>query len=113
MEFTREVKEKWLDALRSGRYVRGTGRLIILDGDTGQTKHCCLGVLADMLGMGYKSSGARVSDMLPYNYRPFVDMLGEAVTNELWKINDSLHEENSSGYEMVIPIVESIRCSDD
>ena len=103
MEFTREVKEKWLDALRSGRYVRGTGRLSRWDGD-GQTRHCCLGVLADVLGIDYNPSGD--------NYRPFVDMIGEA-TNELWRKNDSIPERSNSGYDMVIPVVESIRCSDD
>lgn len=39
-----EIKAKWLEALRSGRYEQGTGRLrSIVD------KYCCLGVLEDVV----------------------------------------------------------------
>lgn len=38
-----EIKEKWLEALRSGDYQQGTGRLKTIDG-----KFCCLGVLCDL-----------------------------------------------------------------
>lgn len=38
-----EIKEKWLDALRSGKYKQGTNKLRTLsDG------YCCLGVLCDI-----------------------------------------------------------------
>lgn len=36
----KELKQKWIDALRSGKYEQGTGSLE----DNG--KYCCLGVLA-------------------------------------------------------------------
>lgn len=38
-----EVKAKWLEALRSGEYVQGTGLLRSQD-----DKFCCLGVLCDL-----------------------------------------------------------------
>lgn len=38
-----ELKNKWLDALRSGRYAQGQGKLRAAD------KFCCLGVLCDLL----------------------------------------------------------------
>jgi hypothetical protein len=37
-----EFKRKWVEALRSGKYAQGTGRL--RDGDS----FCCLGVLCDL-----------------------------------------------------------------
>jgi hypothetical protein len=37
-----DIKEKWLTALRSGKYVKGTGRLC------GGNKYCCLGVLCEV-----------------------------------------------------------------
>jgi hypothetical protein len=37
-----EIKQKWLDALRSGEYQQGTGRLRSIHG------FCCLGVLCDL-----------------------------------------------------------------
>lgn len=38
-----EIKAKWLEALRSGRYAQTTGELF--DGE----KFCCLGVLCDVI----------------------------------------------------------------
>jgi hypothetical protein len=43
-----EVKEKWVEALRSGKYEQGTGYLC-RDG-----QYCCLGVLCDVLGIDNK-----------------------------------------------------------
>lgn len=41
-----EVKAKWLEALRSGKYKQGVGSLKQLHED--EIKHCCLGVLCDL-----------------------------------------------------------------
>jgi hypothetical protein len=38
----KEIKEKWLTALRSGKYIKTTGKLCQND------KYCCLGVLCDI-----------------------------------------------------------------
>ncbi len=38
-----EIKELWVEALRSGKYIQGTGQLRIAD-----EKHCCLGVLTEI-----------------------------------------------------------------
>lgn len=48
--FTEEVKAKWLEALRSGRYAQGRGALCRVKPD-GSRSFCCLGVLADTLGL--------------------------------------------------------------
>ena len=45
----KELKIRWLEALRSGEYQQGTGRLRGTDSE-GQSKFCCLGVLADLMG---------------------------------------------------------------
>ena len=49
-----EIKERWLDALRSGEYQQGQNRLRQTKGDT--VTYCCLGVLCDlhrkMTGLG-------------------------------------------------------------
>lgn len=49
-----EIKEKWLEALRSGNYKQGTGKLrqVEKNGDT----YCCLGVLCDVLGVKWHTS---------------------------------------------------------
>ena len=47
-----ELKQRWLDALRSGGYDKGVGRLKGRDND-----YCCLGVLADISNVGEWKQG--------------------------------------------------------
>ena len=42
-----EIKKKWVEALRSGDYKQGKTCLKQIDFD-GETRHCCLGVLAEI-----------------------------------------------------------------
>ena len=42
---TADLKSKWIAALRSEKYTQGNN---ILKNVTGQTKHCCLGVLCEI-----------------------------------------------------------------
>jgi hypothetical protein len=46
-----EIKQKWIDALRSGDYQQGTGRLRSNDG------FCCLGVLCDLYAQEHFNQG--------------------------------------------------------
>lgn len=47
---TQEQFDAWPAALRSGDYKQGFGRLCVLDED-GNEVYCCLGVLAEIIGM--------------------------------------------------------------
>jgi len=40
-----ELKQKWIEALRSGKYIQGQGALRSVDED----EYCCLGVLCEYL----------------------------------------------------------------
>lgn len=70
-----EVRQKWMDALKSGKYAQGKDAL--RDGDT----FCCLGVLCDLYAKEHPETawddedmfvyaedaeGARVSDIAPF-----------------------------------------------
>lgn len=47
-----DIKQQWLEALRSGKYQQGQGQLVSVDEDDDSvTGHCCLGVLADVAGL--------------------------------------------------------------
>lgn len=46
-----ETKTKWIEALKSGKYVQGTGQLYR------NGKHCCLGVLGEVVGLKIKDGG--------------------------------------------------------
>lgn len=49
-QMPRELKQKWLDALRSGKYAQGQNRL-----RTNDDKYCCIGVLCDVMGKEWRS----------------------------------------------------------
>lgn len=42
-----EIKQRWIEALRSGEYRQGKGQLVEPGGEKGD-KFCCLGVLCDI-----------------------------------------------------------------
>lgn len=44
-----EIKQKWIEALRSGKYKQGKYHLKIVD-ESGEESFCCLGVLASLFG---------------------------------------------------------------
>jgi hypothetical protein len=44
---TSELKQRWIDALLSGKYRQGVGKL-----RTETNEYCCLGVLCDISGAG-------------------------------------------------------------
>ena len=57
----KEVKDKWLAALRSGEYKQGKNQLI--DGDN----YCCLGVLCDIHSKTVKKKGVRFKDNMYFD----------------------------------------------
>ena len=46
-----ELKSKWVTALRSNEYTQGSGYLKQQHPVTGGVRHCCLGVLAEVMGV--------------------------------------------------------------
>ena len=47
MTLNRELMTRWIEALRSGRYLQGRDYLCSTDG-AGDLRYCCLGVLQDI-----------------------------------------------------------------
>lgn len=46
-----ELKTKWVEALRSGKYTQGNGLLCNLNSEINKLEHCCLGVLCEVAGV--------------------------------------------------------------
>lgn len=68
-------KDRWVKALRSGKYKQGKSYLA-RESETGEWQHCCLGVLCELDGIGsrvvregidgpFKVFGGSASDYLP------------------------------------------------
>ena len=58
---TPEKKQQWLDALRSGKYKKGSGQLHVPERD----EYCCLGVYCDAV-LGIDLANERTMDLPTY-----------------------------------------------
>jgi len=66
-----EVKQKWIDALRSGKYEQGSEKLRSVSG------YCCLGVLCDLYAQEHDTQwefrGNEETNLQPQDYWYFDD----------------------------------------
>lgn len=115
MALPQEVKQLWLEALRSGKFKRATGILHYheYDGELSEVyvkhigmdkikkdpniRHCCIGVLQCIHPDAQED---------PYEY--LTNIIGGKKTEDVWRKNDSISVNQSDGYEMVIPLIEQL-----
>lgn len=108
-KFTQEIKDNWLQALKSGKYKQGYGALVnhTIEG----TFYCCIGVLGEVTdGLADISNCFEKS---PYTFLD--DTIGEDNKAELIRINDSFATykairplDYKDDYSNVIPLIESL-----
>lgn len=60
-----ELVEKWLAALRSGKYQQGTQHLCSIE--NGQKNYCCLGVLLDVANIKGRTSVGYIDNVMDFN----------------------------------------------
>ena len=111
----REIGEKWIAALESGEYMKGTGKLCLVE-SSGHTTFCCMGVLAELaIGDGvevekiWNDTFAQYQGELAFLPHVVRDWAGLKTTNGAYKDEKeySLVELNdeSDGFEPVIEII--------
>lgn len=105
MEFTQEIKDEWVEALESGKYTRCTVQLKRLDG--GNTKHCCIGVLGEILPFLKNEGYFERGDNDPYQFLD--DTIGKEKMMELYETNDEVKEDDDKGYSMVLPLIKKLK----
>lgn len=101
LKFTKEIKEKWLEALKSGKYKQGVGMLYKCG------EHCCLGVLCEIhpnLSITDHGYGALVNGRDTFGYDIFNEMLGNGY-KKLFTTNDDMAD---GKYTAVIPLIEAL-----
>jgi hypothetical protein len=91
-KMTADLKQRWLDALRSGRYQQTTGILSrYLDHEDEVCGYCCLGVLCDIIDPRWspKTGNARYWAALPDNERayPYLSQLLGASPNIMTEVD--------------------------
>ena len=96
LEFTQEVKDKWLKALKSGKYRQGT-RTLYADSDN---SYCCIGVLGDIHPKlsNYDKRYCNPYDFLGINDINYISLI-QANDNKITKERD---------YSCVIPLIEKL-----
>lgn len=82
----REVRDRWVAALRSGEYAQG--RYGLCDS---QGRYCCLGVLNDVMGNKYISEGGGSRSYLDSN---LVAPIYYSGTNVIWLEKQGLGAED-------------------
>lgn len=100
-KFTQGVKDKWLEALKSGKYNQGYCTLYNKRTDS----YCCLGVLADITE-GLSCDCDANEESSPYIF--IRKVLGRETEHMLWKNNDGIIGERSVDFIKMIPIIESL-----
>lgn len=94
-----EKKEKWIEALRSGKYEQGTSALKYRSGG-GTCKYCCLGVLQDINGrmnepaghdIYFKSDTGSLTALVgdDFEFYGFDDLKERQKVQTLMQMNDS------------------------
>lgn len=118
LKFTKEIKQAWLDALKSGKYIQGTGKL--MDTIENQKEHCCLGVLCEVhpsLGLDLSDDGkyaiSEVYDGMTFNNYGALMMLLPMSSDDFYHLYDTNDCNADKKYTAVIPLIEKIPTQDD
>lgn len=107
-KFTQEIKDKWLEALKSGKYIQGYSELETIRPDEIKC-HCCLGVLGEITeGLSNNSS---IEEESPYYF--LGKTIGELLKQNLYKTNDEIiikfrPLDYKDDYSNVIPLIEAL-----
>lgn len=100
-----EIKEKWVAALESGKYMQGKGRLCEKTQTANEYKYCCWGIFAIIVGLAHNEeeyfiydSWTMIASLRPDFLIPFLipdeELTYKKVSNTLRGFEDL----NDSGY---------------
>ncbi len=88
MKLTPKIKKGWTAALRSGKYFQGTGHLKSTRMD--KAKHCCLGVLCEVMKMDDTEIETVDKEYVPHGYYLSLEsFLTKGQQKNLIELNDS------------------------
>ncbi len=72
-----EIAQKWIAALRSGKYKGTKGTLKRSEEDDTNPRYCCLGVLCELYNQEHKTPCDMYEDTLPSNVQKWAEMKTE------------------------------------
>jgi hypothetical protein len=92
----KELKEKWVAALRSGEYQQGRYYLRSED-----DRYCCLGVLGCLIGKDKKEMTGDKSGMTPKGWK----LIPENEIEHLIQMNDG-HDDRQQSFQAIAAYIE-------
>ena len=106
MEFTKEIKNNWLKALKSGEFKQGFGQL-----KSYEDAYCCIGVLG-CITEGLTEDVTDETGQSPYDFLERV--IGREKERELYQTNDKIDYQKTgkTDYSNVIPLIEKLETVD-
>ena len=114
--FTKELKDNWLKALKSGEFIQHGG---VLQDTENHKKQCCLGVLVTIhpdisIGRTYFSGlNSCIVNKKQVNYTPFDEMkIHTGCKVDLANNNDKSFDAGVRDYSEVIPLIKTLKTTD-
>jgi hypothetical protein len=95
LKFTKSIKNKWLKALKSGKYTQCI--IDLVSEKDGVVTHCCLGVLNE------------VCDFPRNEYNDLLKLLGQSTISKIYSKNDDSFDKHKPDYSNVIPLIEELK----
>lgn len=106
MKLTKQLKQQWIDALKSGKYIQTKAYL-----RNEKNEFCCLDVFCEIAKIKHDGKVA-FSNGQPDQYGPISSILGQENTSDLWCLNDDTFDEKNPNYENVISFIEKLETID-
>jgi hypothetical protein len=98
IKMPKELADKWLEALRSGKYKQGINTLRSRSNDKTEYRYCCLGVLQMVVGGETENSNLPTGGWLTKHNISFRDAVGDfAVAPLLESLGDTAANCNDCG----------------
>jgi hypothetical protein len=105
MLFTQQIKDNWIQNLKSGKYVQGAGRLY----NSVDNSYCCIGVLGDCTP-GLDNSYVTGKES-PYDF--LEKTIGNKLTENLYFTNDRSYDPEHPDYSNVLSLIEQLPVQED
>lgn len=113
------IKAQWVEALRSGNFDQGKGRLKALDPIANTVEHCCLGVLCEVLELDEYTNTEGNQVFCAYNYldehlyiQKGVPVSDDTLQNSLMLPDDLANHLNLESHELALLMSMNDGCID-
>ena len=110
----KEIKQKWIDALKSGKYKKGKN-FLRLSNENGDNQYCCLGVLCELCNISSKpvdDNDVFGEDIIAYEYQ-FADATETEMLSDKFILANGLNSSESNDLASAVSALAKINDTSD